>query len=183
MKKILQPTNELFIQFSDDEVQELGLEQGQKFDVKLQDDGSVKLVPWVKMELEIEEWSKEILLMIIKESLDQDIPVNDVINNFLKEGLNLLEERESCCNNGCGCNSLESEFGLANNNNDLATAYNHYNVAGESDVLKYDKVELSTASHTYNIDPNFTNNDTSLTDSYAYKYAPERDMLFNPKKN
>jgi hypothetical protein len=164
MKKILQPTNDLFIQFSDDEVQELGLEQGQKYEVELQDDGSVKLTPWVKIELEIEEWSKEVLLMIIKESLDQDIPVNDVINNLLKEGLKRLEVKYD---------TLESESGLTNTKVDLPTAYNHYNVA-EEDILKYNKVELSTASHDYvnivNVDPNSTNNDTSITN----------DMLYNP---
>lgn len=174
MKKTLQATNDLFIQFSDEEVQELGLEQGQKYEVKLQDDGSVKLTPWVKVELEMEEWSKEVLLMIIKESLDQDIPVNDVINNLLKEGLKHFQEDRQ----------LESECGLTNNEAALPTAYNHYNVA-EEDILKYDKVSLSTASHAYSavdIDPNFTNNDTSFTESYAYKYHPERDMLFNPNK-
>jgi len=176
IKKTLQPTNELFIQFSDEEVQELGLEQGQRYEVKLQDDGSVKLTPYAKLHLDIEEWSREVLLMIIKESLDQDIPVNDVINNLLKEGIESFKKKEECSTD------FSSESGLTNNEKPLSTTYNHYNVAEEGDVLEYNKSQLSTSSHDYtvfSIDPNSTNNDTSFTESYAYKFTPESDMLYN----
>ena len=72
IKKTLQPTNDLFIQFSDEEVQELGLEQGQKFSVTPHDDGSFELRPYVKLELDMEEWPREILEMIIKKSVEED---------------------------------------------------------------------------------------------------------------
>ena len=128
MKKTLQPTNELFIQFSDEEVQELGLERGQRYEVKLKDDGAVELRPYVKVDLNIEEWSREVLEMIIKKSLDEDISANDVINNLLRES---LEQYEDC----------------------------------------------SAAD----VDPNFTNNDTSITNNQTY-CASGADMLYNPDK-
>jgi len=131
MKKTLQPTNELFIQFSDEEVQELGLERGQRYEVKLKDDGAVELRPYVKVELNIGEWPREVLEMIIKKSLDEDISANDVINNVLREGLELYKEQ----------------------NEDYSAA---------------------------DMDPNFTNNDTSITYSKYDISTASHDMLYNP---
>ena len=87
IKKTLQPTNDLYIQFTDDEITELGWEPGQKLEVKQHDDGSIELRPYAKVELDIEDWPKELLHLLIKESLDNDISVNDVINNLLKDVL------------------------------------------------------------------------------------------------
>jgi hypothetical protein len=39
------------------------------------------------LEINLEEWSVEVLHMLIKESCEKDISVNDVINNLLKEAL------------------------------------------------------------------------------------------------
>jgi hypothetical protein len=86
-KKTLQPTNDLFLQFTEDEITELGWEPNQKLEVKLHDDGTIELRPYVKVELDMEEWPRETLEMIIKKSLDEDISVNDAINNMLKEAL------------------------------------------------------------------------------------------------
>jgi hypothetical protein len=85
--KTVLPTDDVYIQFTDEEVKEFGWEPGQKFECQSQEDGSFKLVPYVKMELDLEEWPVEILHMLIKESCDNDISVNDVINNLLKESL------------------------------------------------------------------------------------------------
>jgi len=84
IKKTLQPTNDLYIQFTDDEITELGWEPGQKLEVKQHDDGSIELRPYVKLELDMEEWPREVLELIVKESCEKDISANDVINNFSK---------------------------------------------------------------------------------------------------
>jgi bifunctional DNA-binding transcriptional regulator/antitoxin component of YhaV-PrlF toxin-antitoxin module len=86
-KKTLLPTNDLYVQFTDDEIQELGWEAGQKLEVKQHDDGSIELRPYAKLELDMEEWPREMLELIIKESCKQDISANDVISNLIKEGL------------------------------------------------------------------------------------------------
>lgn len=85
--KTILPTNDVYIQFTDEEIKEFGWEKGQKFEFKTLEDGSVQLIPFVKMEINLEDWSVEILHMLIKESCDKDISVNDVINNTLKKAL------------------------------------------------------------------------------------------------
>lgn len=91
-KKTLQPTNDLYVQFTDEEIQELGWEAGQKLDIKLHDDGSIELRPYAKMEIDLADWSRDVLEMIIKKSCEDDISVNDVINNLLKESLEHFNE-------------------------------------------------------------------------------------------
>jgi len=90
-KKVLQPTNDAFIQFTEEELSSIGAGPGTKFEVKLRDDGSIELRPYVKMELDMEEWPREVLEMIVRESCEQDISANDVICNLLKESLNIFE--------------------------------------------------------------------------------------------
>jgi hypothetical protein len=85
--KTVLPTDDVYIQFSDEEIKEFGWEKGQKFEFKTLEDGSVQLIPFVKMEINLEDWPVEILHMLIKESCDKDISVNDVINNTLKKAL------------------------------------------------------------------------------------------------
>jgi phosphoribosylformylglycinamidine (FGAM) synthase PurS component len=88
IKKELLPTNDLYIQFTEEELKELDMNPGDKFDVKLQDDGSIKLSKYIKMELETADWPREFLELLIKESCEKDISVNTVICDILKEHLN-----------------------------------------------------------------------------------------------
>jgi hypothetical protein len=115
IKKTLQPTNDMYLQFTEEELQTLNMKPGDKFEVKHHEDGSIELRPYVKIELDMEEWSREVLEMIIKKSCEEDISVNDVINNFLKEGLSLNE-----LNDECGC---KNEQVLPTANNGQMTAY------------------------------------------------------------
>jgi hypothetical protein len=91
-KKVLQPTNDAFIQFTEEELSSIGAGPGTKFEAKLHDDGSIELRPYVKMELDMGEWPREVLEMIISDSCEQDISVNDVISNLLKKSLDHLEQ-------------------------------------------------------------------------------------------
>jgi hypothetical protein len=91
-KKVLQPTNDAFIQFTEEELSSIGAGPGTKFSVKHHDDGSIELRPYVKMEIEISDWPREVLEMIISDSCEQDISVNDVISNLLKKSLDHLEQ-------------------------------------------------------------------------------------------
>jgi hypothetical protein len=86
-KKVLQPTNDVYIQFTEEELISIGAGPGTKFETKLHDDGSIELRPYVGIELDIADWPREVLEMIIKDSCEQDISANDVINNLLKESL------------------------------------------------------------------------------------------------
>ena len=93
IEKTLQRSDELYLQFTDEELKKLGIEKGQKFSVKTNDDGSIELVKWKNIEVNIEEWPREVLEAIIKESCEKDISANDVINSMIKEGLEKLERK------------------------------------------------------------------------------------------
>lgn len=139
IKKTLQPTNELCIQFSDEEIQELGLEQGQRFEVQLTEEGAIKLIPFAKIELELEDWPRKALEAIIKESCERDISAGDVIVDMIKNGLQMFEKDE-CCGSGC-CDTASH------------------------DMLYHGDIQLNTSTYSTDIDPNFTNNDTSITNN------------------
>ena len=86
--KTVKSRTEYYIDITDEEKEFAGWEDCQKFDWKLQDDGSVLLKPWVKVDIgSITEYPREVLEMIIQESLDKDVTVNQVINDLLKESL------------------------------------------------------------------------------------------------
>ena len=108
-KKTLLPTNDVYIQFTEEELSSIGAGPGTKFQAKVHDDGSIELRPYVKVELDMEEWSREVLELIIKKSCEEDISVNDVINNFLKESLKNFEEESDTYS------ELKSKFDYTNN--------------------------------------------------------------------
>ena len=60
------------------------MEKGQKFSCKIEE-GSLILEPFVKVELEIGNWDREVLLMLIEESCERDVSVNEVINDLLEK--------------------------------------------------------------------------------------------------
>ena len=92
VKKVLEK-KDLYIQFSEDEMQELGWEEGQKLSFKFDEETkAITLEPFVKMDLDISEWSREILEFLIGESCERDISVNEVINEILKESLKKYEK-------------------------------------------------------------------------------------------
>jgi hypothetical protein len=91
--KKVQEKTELFIQFSDEEIKEIGWEEGQKLSLDLDEEtGSITLKPFVKMELDIDSWPKELLLFLIQESCEKDISVNEVISNTLEESLKYYDK-------------------------------------------------------------------------------------------
>jgi hypothetical protein len=87
IKKTLIPTNDLYIQFTEEELSAIGAGPGTKFEAKVHDDGSIELRPYAKVEIDMKDWSREFLETLISMSCEQDISVNDVINNSLKQAL------------------------------------------------------------------------------------------------
>ena len=95
MKKELIPTNDLYIQFTEEELAQLNIVPGERFDVKLQKDGSIKLEKYVRLELDTEDWPVDLLQLLIRESCEMDVSVNEVICNLLKQGLDKLDLKPS----------------------------------------------------------------------------------------
>jgi hypothetical protein len=130
------------MQFTEDELNELNMAPGDKFDCKIQDDGSIKLVKYVKLELDMEEWSREVLLMIVRESCEQDISANDVINNLLKKSLKNFEQEsdeehfiDSTKSSYKEVDNLDSLYGSSSNDAVLPTASNSSYTTSSSDML------------------------------------------------
>jgi hypothetical protein len=84
IQKAVKVKEEYYIEFTDEELKALNMEKGQKYSCKLQD-GGLMLKPFVKMEIEIGSWDREILEMLIEESCERDVSVNQVINDILEE--------------------------------------------------------------------------------------------------
>jgi hypothetical protein len=87
MKKTLQPTGDMMIAFTEDELRELNIKEGDKFDFKLQEDGSVKLDKYVDLELDMADWPREVLEMLVKRSCESDVSVNEVLIEILEEAI------------------------------------------------------------------------------------------------
>ncbi|MEY4342773.1 MAG: hypothetical protein RL736_569 [Pseudomonadota bacterium] len=82
--KKVQEKREMFIQFSEEEIAEMGWEENQKLSIEM-NDGGITLQPYAKMEIEIGEWSREMLEYLVGESCDRDVSVNDIITEVLTE--------------------------------------------------------------------------------------------------
>jgi hypothetical protein len=91
MIKTLQEYKEYGIQFTDEELAELGMEKNQKFTVEIGEDETIKLVPFVKMSIDLEEFPRDILEMLVRESAEKDVSVNQIISNVLENYLSYEE--------------------------------------------------------------------------------------------
>lgn len=92
VKKVLEK-KDLYIQFSEEEMQELGWEEGQKLSFKFDEKTkAITLEPFVKIDLDISEWDRRTLEFLVGESCERDISVNEVINEVLKESLKKYEK-------------------------------------------------------------------------------------------
>ena len=95
IKKIIEPTGDLCIKFTDEEMKMLSIEAGDKFSWKEKDDGFL-LQKYEKIDIDISKFSRDVLEMIIAESCEKDISVNDVISNILTEAIKHFKNDESC---------------------------------------------------------------------------------------
>ena len=86
IKKIIQRSEECFIQFTEDELAQLNINPGDKFSWK-PDGDSIVLTKYVNVEIDMSEWPKELLMWLIEESINQDISINDVIVDILERHL------------------------------------------------------------------------------------------------
>ena len=84
MIKKVEPTNDVCIKFTDEELAQLKIEQGTKFAVKVLDNGSIQLTPFGKMEIDLSKLPRKGLEKLIIESCEKDISINEVISNILR---------------------------------------------------------------------------------------------------
>lgn len=83
MVKKIKEKKELYIDFSDEEVNKFGWKPNQKLSIKDTEDGFL-LQPFCTLEIDLAEFDRSTLEHLIGMSCDLDISVNEVISNILE---------------------------------------------------------------------------------------------------
>lgn len=86
INKTIQRSEDCFVQFTNEELNKLGIKEGDKFSWE-EDNGSILLKKHVPVEIDMSEWSRDVLEMLICESVEKDISVNDVICGIIEKAL------------------------------------------------------------------------------------------------
>jgi hypothetical protein len=94
MIKKLEPTDDMCIKFTDEELAELKLEIGTKFSVKTLDNGSIQLTPFAKVDINLSELSRDDLEQLIIDSCEQDKSINDIVSDILKAFIQEYGEKD-----------------------------------------------------------------------------------------
>ena len=101
--KTVKEKRDLYIDFSEEEIQEMGWKDNQKVSLKVHDDGSILVEPYKTIELDIDSWDPSVFKMLVVTSMEQDKTVNDVIVDLITKSLGL--DQKTCdsqliCENG-----------------------------------------------------------------------------------
>lgn len=84
ISKKIQKKEEYYIEFTDEELEVLNIKKGDKFSWEVSDEG-VLLKKYGEIEIDLKDFSKELLEFLVKESIQNDISVNEVIETILNE--------------------------------------------------------------------------------------------------
>ena len=84
IKKTLEPTGDVCVKFTEEELEQLNIKQGDKFSIKETDDG-ILLQKFATIDFDLSEYSREILEFLIIESCNKDVSVNEVISDVLEK--------------------------------------------------------------------------------------------------
>lgn len=90
--KTVKKKEELFIEFTPEEMEELGLEPHDKFEVEVSNDQTIVLKKFAKIDLDLSEFDKTTLEMLVSQSIELQIPVDEVISQILTEKLKQYKE-------------------------------------------------------------------------------------------
>jgi bifunctional DNA-binding transcriptional regulator/antitoxin component of YhaV-PrlF toxin-antitoxin module len=86
IKKTVEPTGDVCVKFTENELTELNIKQGDKFSIKETGDG-ILLERFATVDINLSELNREILEFLIRESCDKDISINQVISDLLEKGI------------------------------------------------------------------------------------------------
>jgi hypothetical protein len=90
IKKTVQRSEDCFVQFTEEELSQLNIKAGDKFSCEIEDN-SVVLKKFASIDIDISEWSREVLEMLISDSIEKDISVNDVICNIVENHIQQID--------------------------------------------------------------------------------------------
>ena len=91
--KSIQTFTEYGVKFTEEECETLKINEGDKFSIETLEDG-ILLKKYETLELNLDDFSRETLEFLIKESCDKDITFSQVLENiletFMKKEMNVL---------------------------------------------------------------------------------------------
>jgi hypothetical protein len=92
--KTIKEKRDLYIEFTDEEIAELGWEDNQKLSITVNEDKSISIKPWVKVDIDMSGWPKEIYELLVEKSLEEDKTVNQIIVDLIEKSINSKEPYE-----------------------------------------------------------------------------------------
>jgi hypothetical protein len=92
LTKTLEPTGDVCIKFTDEELSKLNLSSGEKLSVAVNAAGELVLSKFSTIELDMSDWSRETLEFLLAESCARDISINQVIAELLEKALETSDE-------------------------------------------------------------------------------------------
>lgn len=84
MKKIIEPTGDVCVKFTEEELLKLNIKEGDKFSIEETDEG-ILLKKFESIELDMSEWDRKVLEMLIADSCNRDISVNEIISEIIQK--------------------------------------------------------------------------------------------------
>ncbi len=92
--KTVKEKKDLYIEFTEEEIAELGWEDNQKLSITVNEDKSISIKPWVKVDIDVSGWPSELYEMLVEMSLEQDKTVNQIIVDLIEKNLKIKEPYE-----------------------------------------------------------------------------------------
>jgi hypothetical protein len=90
--KIVEPTGDLCVKFTDEEMSHLGIKPGDKFSFHEQE-GGILLKKYATLDIELSELSRGALEWLVRESCEKDISVNEVVESCLTSFVEIYETK------------------------------------------------------------------------------------------
>jgi bifunctional DNA-binding transcriptional regulator/antitoxin component of YhaV-PrlF toxin-antitoxin module len=84
IKKIVEPTGDLCIKFTEEELNKLGIKEGDKFSYE-EHDGGFLLRKYESIEIDFSDFSKETLQFLITYSVDNNLTIEEAIEKILTD--------------------------------------------------------------------------------------------------
>ena len=84
--KKVEPTNDVCIKFTEEEMQKLNISPGDKFSIHIEENGFL-LKKFVKVEIDMSDWSRETLEGLIAISCEEDVSVSQVISDAITRSI------------------------------------------------------------------------------------------------
>lgn len=81
--KTVQKKEDFFIEFTEEEMQTLDIKPHDKFEVEINDDQSIVLKKFGKLDIDLGDFDKETLETLISQSIELQVPVDEVIREAL----------------------------------------------------------------------------------------------------